>query len=35
MAVLDTGPFFHGTKADLRIGDLLTAGFGRIIGTTS
>ncbi|OBK92919.1 ribosomal subunit interface protein [Mycobacterium asiaticum] len=21
------GPFFHGTKADLRIGDLLTAGF--------
>ena len=27
MEVLDTGPFFHGTKADLRIGDLLTAGF--------
>lgn len=27
MAVLDTGPFFHGTKADLRIGDVLTAGF--------
>lgn len=25
--VLDTGPFFHGTKADLRVGDLLTAGF--------
>jgi hypothetical protein len=24
---LDSGPFFHGTKADLRIGDLLTAGF--------
>ncbi|MEU8759733.1 NAD(+)--rifampin ADP-ribosyltransferase [Streptomyces sp. NPDC048659] len=24
---LDPGPFFHGTKADLRIGDLLTAGF--------
>ena len=24
---LDEGPFFHGTKADLRIGDLLTAGF--------
>ncbi|GAA3339217.1 NAD(+)--rifampin ADP-ribosyltransferase [Curtobacterium pusillum] len=24
---LDDGPFFHGTKADLRIGDLLTAGF--------
>ena len=25
--VLDSGPFFHGTKADLRVGDLLTAGF--------
>ena len=25
--VLDEGPFFHGTKADLQIGDLLTAGF--------
>jgi len=24
---LDTGPFFHGTKADLRVGELLTAGF--------
>ncbi|MFJ4233981.1 NAD(+)--rifampin ADP-ribosyltransferase [Cellulosimicrobium cellulans] len=24
---LDEGPFFHGTKADLRTGDLLTAGF--------
>ena len=24
--VLDDGPFFHGTKADLREGDLLTAG---------
>lgn len=24
---LDAGPFFHGTKADLRSGDLLTAGF--------
>ena len=24
---LDDGPFFHGTKADLQIGDLLTAGF--------
>jgi rifampin ADP-ribosylating transferase len=24
---LDEGPFFHGTKADLRIGDLLTAGY--------
>lgn len=23
----DTGPFFHGTRADLRAGDLLTAGF--------
>src|SRR5688572_15094643 len=27
MAVLDAGPFFHGTKADLRVGDQLTAGF--------
>ncbi|GAA3527102.1 ribosomal subunit interface protein [Aeromicrobium flavum] len=25
--VLDEGPFFHGTKADLRAGDLLTAGY--------
>ncbi|MEB3031493.1 NAD(+)--rifampin ADP-ribosyltransferase [[Mycobacterium] nativiensis] len=25
--VLDEGPFFHGTKAALAIGDLLTAGF--------
>lgn len=24
--VLDEGPFFHGTKADLRVGDLLVAG---------
>ena len=24
---LDEGPFFHGTKADLRVGDLLTAGY--------
>ena len=24
---LDDGPFYHGTKADLRLGDLLTAGF--------
>ncbi|MFW0785205.1 NAD(+)--rifampin ADP-ribosyltransferase [Gordonia sp. CPCC 206044] len=24
---LDSGPFFHGTKADLRPGDSLTAGF--------
>ena len=22
----DAGPFFHGTKADLRVGDLLTLG---------
>ena len=26
-AATDAGPFFHGTKADLRPGDLLTAGF--------
>jgi hypothetical protein len=25
--LLDEGPFFHGTKAALRVGDLLTAGF--------
>lgn len=25
--ILDKGPFYHGTKANLRIGDLLTAGF--------
>ena len=25
--ILDAGPFYHGTKADLEIGDLLTAGF--------
>ncbi|GAB3837697.1 NAD(+)--rifampin ADP-ribosyltransferase [Hymenobacter jeollabukensis] len=25
--VLDEGPFYHGTRADLRIGDLLMAGF--------
>lgn len=25
--VLDDGPFYHGTKADLKVGDLLTAGF--------
>ena len=24
---LDAGPFYHGTKADLKVGDLLTAGF--------
>ena len=27
MAALDTGPFFHGTKAELQPGDLLTSGF--------
>lgn len=26
-APLDEGPFFHGTRAELRAGDLLTAGF--------
>lgn len=25
--VLDEGPFFHGTKADLQVGELLTSGF--------
>jgi rifampin ADP-ribosylating transferase len=25
--VLDDGPFFHGTKAELRVGELLSAGF--------
>lgn len=25
--ILSSGPFYHGTKADLKIGDLLTAGF--------
>jgi len=25
--ILDNGPFYHGTKADLQIGDFLTAGF--------
>lgn len=24
---IDSGPFYHGTRADLHIGDLLTAGF--------
>lgn len=24
---LDSGPFYHGTRADLQVGDLLTAGF--------
>lgn len=27
MKPLDEGPFYHGTKADLQVGDLLTAGF--------
>lgn len=27
MDVLDSGPFYHGTKADLQIGDFLTAGY--------
>ena len=27
---LDSGPFYHGTRADLRVGDLLTAGFKSI-----
>ncbi len=27
MGVLDAGPFYHGTRADMQIGDLLTAGF--------
>jgi hypothetical protein len=27
MAELDQGPFFHGTKAALAVGDLLSAGF--------
>lgn len=27
MTDLDPGPFFHGTRADLRVGDLLSAGF--------
>lgn len=25
--VIDEGPFYHGTKADLAVGDFLTAGF--------
>jgi rifampin ADP-ribosylating transferase len=25
--VLDNGPFYHGTRTDLQVGDLLTAGF--------
>lgn len=27
LMVLDEGPFYHGTRADLKVGDLLTAGF--------
>ena len=27
MTALDPGPFFHGTKADLQVGDVLTPGF--------
>ena len=26
--ISDNGPFYHGTKADLQIGDMLTAGYG-------
>lgn len=26
-SVLDEGPFYHGTRADLKVGDLLTPGF--------
>lgn len=25
--ILDSGPFYHGTRADLQVGELLTAGF--------
>lgn len=25
--ILEQGPFYHGTKADLKVGDFLTAGF--------
>jgi hypothetical protein len=27
MSVLDAGPFYHGTRAEMQVGDLLTAGF--------
>jgi hypothetical protein len=30
--VLDSGPFYHGTKAKLNIGDLLTPGYGSNYG---
>ena len=29
---LDSGPFYHGTKADLKIGDLLEPGYGSNYG---
>lgn len=29
---LDSGPFFHGTKADLKLGDLLEPGYGSNYG---
>ncbi len=30
--VADTGPFFHGTKADLDVGDLLRPGYSSNFG---
>lgn len=27
LEILDAGPFYHGTKADLQVGDMLTAGY--------
>ena len=30
--VQDKGPFYHGTKADLKVGDYLTAGFSSNFG---
>lgn len=30
--VLDAGPFYHGTKADLKIGDLLQPGYNSNYG---
>lgn len=27
MSILDSGPFYHGTKIELQVGDLLIAGF--------
>ena len=29
---LDSGPFYHGTKADLKVGDLLEPGYGSNYG---